>query len=143
MNLLAPVKEWEARRTLKAARRRADIELLASHLPSPRLAWRVEELLADENRVALGRSLTDVVHSADERLLPGASPVDRAAVRVCRPELLELASRLHDLRAAVGVRGVLRVEHLLVDGSGPLYGRKDPVRLRHALEEIRTELDAH
>ena len=143
MNLLAPVKGWEARRALKAARRRADHELLASHLPSPRLAWRVEELVAEENRIDLGRSLTDIVHSADERLLPGASPVDRSAVRVCRAQLLELASRLHDLGAPVGVRGVLLVERLLVDGTGPLYGRKDPVRLRQALEGIRTELDAH
>ena len=143
MNLLTPVRVWEARRELKAARRRADAEILASHLPSPRLAWRVEELLADENRVDLGRSVTDVVHSADERLLPGASPVDRSAVRVCRAQLLELASRLHDLDNPVSPRGVLLVEHLLVDGTGPLYGKKDPVRLRHALEEIRQDLDAH
>lgn len=143
MNLLAPVRVWEARRALRSARRRADAELLASHLPSPRLAWRVEEIVAEENRVDLGRSLTDVVHSADERLLPGASPVDRSAVRVCRAQLLDLASRLHNLDNPVSPRGVLLVEHLLVDGTGPLYGKKDPVRLRRVLEEVRQALDAH
>lgn len=126
---------------MRSARRRADAEILAARLPSPRLAWRTEELVDDDNRVALGRSLTDIVHSADERLLPSASPLDRAAVRVCRPQLLELASRLHDLSAPVSPRGILLVEHLLTNGSGPLYGRKDPVRLRMALEEIRAEVD--
>jgi hypothetical protein len=143
VNLLAPVMGWEARRALKAARRRADEEILAARLPSPRLAWRIDELVGDENRIDLGRSLTDVVHSADERLLPGASPLDRSAVRACRAQLLELASRLHDLRTPVSPRGALLVEHLLVDGSGPLYGRKDPIRLRMAVEEIRSALDAH
>lgn len=141
MNLLAPVRGWEARRALKAARRAADAELLDSHLPSPRLAWRVEELVADENRIDLGRSVTDVVHAADERLLPGASPLDRAAVRACRAQLLDLASRLHDLPAPVRPRGILLVGRLLEDGSGPLYGHRDPAALRDALHEAREELD--
>jgi len=63
--LLAPVRGWEARRALRAARRRADAELLTTRLPSPRLAWRTEELVAEDSRLELGRSLTDVVHSAD------------------------------------------------------------------------------
>jgi hypothetical protein len=141
VNLLAPVRGWEARRALKAARREADAELLASQLPSPRLAWRIEELVDDENRTDLGRAVTDVVHAADERILPGASPLDRGAVRTCRPELLGLASRLHDLRTPVRARGVLLVEHLLDDSSGPLYGRGDPFHLREAVKRARSELD--
>jgi hypothetical protein len=139
--LLAPVRGWEARRALKAARREADAEILASRIPSPRLAWRVEELLDDENRADLGRAVTSAVHAADERLLPGATPLDRAAVRTCRPELLELASRLYDLGAPVHARGVLLVERLLEDGSGPLYGRRDPQHLRGAIKRVRGELD--
>jgi hypothetical protein len=141
VNLLAPVRGWEARRALKAARREADAEILATRLPSPRVAWRVEELLGDENRIDLGRSVTSIVQAADERLLPGATPLDRAAVRTCRPELLELASRLHDLDAPVRARGILLVERLLDDGSGPLYGRRDPHRLREAIKGVRAELD--
>jgi hypothetical protein len=141
VNLLAPVRGWEARRALKAARRDADADLLATQLPSPRLAWRIEELVADENRIDLGRAVTGVVHAADERLLPGASPLDRPAVRACRSELLELASRLHDLDATIRPRGVLLLEHLLEDGSGPLYGRRDPTQLRDALTRLRGELD--
>lgn len=132
--LLAPVRTWEARRALHAERRRADDEIRATKLPSPRLAWRVAELVADDNRVALGRSLADVVHSADERLLPTAAPLNRAAVRECRAELLDLASRLCDLRTTVAARGVLLAEEL------PLYGTTTSNRLRAAITRCRDEL---
>jgi hypothetical protein len=139
--LLAPVRGWEARRALRAARRRADAELLATRLPSPRLAWRTAELIAEENRIDLGRSVTDVVHAADERLLPSASPIDRAAVRAARPQLLELAARICDLSRPVAPRGVLLVDSLLVDGSGPLYGRGAPNRLRSEVARVLAALD--
>lgn len=139
--LLAPVRGWEARRTLRAARRRADEEILATRLPSPRLAWRTAEILAESNRIELGRSLTDVVHGADERLLPSASPLARSAVRECRVQLLELAALMCNLPQQVKPRGMLLVERLLVDGSGPLYGRHEPDHLRRELVRIRQELD--
>lgn len=139
--LLAPVRTWEARRALKTARRRADDEIAATRLPPPRLAWRTAELVADDNRISLARSLTDVVHAADERLLPTASPLARAAVRDCRPLLLELAARLYDLSLPVTPRGVLLVERLLVDGSGPLYGDPDPDRLLRAARHAHAVLE--
>jgi hypothetical protein len=141
--LLAPVRGWEARRALRSARRRADEELLAARLPSPRLAWRTEELTADENRIDLGRSLTDVVHAADERLLPSASPLDRAAIRATRTQLLELAARLFDLSRPLAPRGVLLVERLLVDGAGPLYSRRAPNRLRAEADRALAALDGN
>jgi hypothetical protein len=139
--LLGPVRGWEARRALRAARRRADAELMSTRLPSPRLAWRTSELVGEEHRVDLARALTDIVHAADERLLPTVSPVDRAAVRVCRPQLLELASRLCDLERPVTARGVLLVEVLLADGSGPLYSRRPPDGLAGAVAEAVAELE--
>jgi hypothetical protein len=139
--LLAPVRSWEARRALRDARRRADAEILAARLPSPRLAWRTAELVADENRVELGRSLTDVVHAADERLLPSATPLDRNGIRGTRPQLLELAARLYDVSRPVAPRGVLLVERLLTDGSSPLYGRSSANRLRAAVVEALGALD--
>jgi hypothetical protein len=131
--LLAPVRTWEARRALRDARRRADAELVATRLPPPRLAWRTAELTAAENRLDLARSLTDVVHGADERMLPTASPIARAAVRDVRPELLAVAALLFDLALPVAPRGVLLVDRLLTDGHGPLYGRNDGDRLRAAV----------
>jgi hypothetical protein len=139
--LLAPVRGWEARRALRAARRRADAELLTTRLPSPRLAWRTEELVDEDHRIELGRSVTDVVHSADERLLPSASPLDRGSIRARRAELLELAARLCDLSRPVAPRGVLLVERLLHDGSGPLYGGGAPNRLRAELRGALAALD--
>src|SRR5438477_19146 len=62
---LAPLKAWEARRTARAERARADAELADARLPSPRHAWRVEELIADERRLQLARQVTDVVLASD------------------------------------------------------------------------------
>lgn len=139
--LLAPVQAWSARRALRAARASADEQLLASRLPSPRLAWRAAELTAQEHRIELGRSLTDVVHAADERLLPSASPLDRSAVRESRAQLLGLAARLFDADRAVAPRGVLLVERLLGDGFGPLYGRSGTRPLRLELARALAALD--
>jgi hypothetical protein len=132
----APLQGWEARRALRASRRAADEELIVTRLPPPRLAWRRDELVADEHRLRLGRSVTDVVHGSDERFLPSASPIDRGAVRECRSQLLELAARLFALERPVMPRGVLLVERLLADTSGPLYGRTGTRQL--ALELTRT-----
>jgi len=145
----APLHSWEARRALRAARRAADEELLVTRLPPPRLAWRRDELVADEHRLQLGRSLTDVVHGSDERFLPGASPIDRGAVRECRSQLLEPGSRLCDLDRAVMPRGMLLVERLLSDTSGPLYARTgtrllamELKRTRQALERVGADGDS-
>ena len=139
--LLVPIRSWEARRALRGARRRADEELAATRLPPPRLAWRAAELVEDENRIDLARSLTDVVHAADERLLPAASPIARAAVRACRPQLLAIAARLFELSSPVSPRSILLVDQLLTDGAGPLYGRGDASRLDAAAKHILAVLD--
>src|SRR4051794_28335386 len=139
--LLAPVRSWEARRALRDARRRADAEILAARLPSPRLAWRTAELVADDNRAELGRSLTDVVHAADERLLPSATPLDRNRIRGSRAQLLQLAARLYDVSRPVSPRGMLLVERLLVDGSSPLYGRSSANGIRAVVADALAALD--
>jgi hypothetical protein len=141
LELASLVRDWKARRALAAARRRADAELLSTSLASPRLAWRTEELVAEDHRIELGRSLTDVVHSADERLLPGASPLNRGSVRERRAELLELAARLCDLSRPIAPRGVLLVDRLLSDGAGPLYGRRPSSQLLEETERVRAALE--
>ena len=133
--LLAPVRGWEARRALRAARASADRELIATRLPSPRLAWRTTELVSDEHRIELARDLTDLLHAADGRLLPGSAPIDRLAVRGARAQLLLLAGRLSDLDRPVTPRGILFVERLF-DG-GPVYGRNGgPPLARAALDAL-------
>jgi hypothetical protein len=137
--LLAPLRTWESRRALRAARERADQELALSRLPSPRLAWRTAELLDEEHRVELARWLTDIVHSADERLLPGASPIDRNAVRAARSQLLEVAARISDTERPVTARGVVLLERLL-DG-GAVFGQARASRLRAELAAVREALE--
>jgi hypothetical protein len=141
MRLAAPYRRWSAHRALVAARRSADEQLLASKLPSPRLAWRVAELTSQEHRVSLGRLLTDVVRNADERKLPNARPIDRGAVRECRAQLLDLASWLFDEERTVRPRGLLELEQLLEDGDGPLYSHNGVRRLRLDLKHIHDALD--
>ena len=134
------LKSWSDHRALQAARRRADEQLLASRLPSPRLAWRIAELASPEHREGLGRALTDIVHAADERFLPSAKPLNRAAVRAARAQLLELASCLFDGDRGVSPRAVLLVERLLDDGGSPLYDSGTRRKLRVQLDEIREAL---
>jgi hypothetical protein len=96
-----------ARRTLRAARRAADIELAHRDSPPLRLAWRVEELVATKNRLDLAHSLRSLVRDAGPRYLPTASPVNRLAVRGESETLLAVAGRLADLERPVAARGVV------------------------------------
>jgi hypothetical protein len=137
----APLHGWEDRRALRSARRVADAELIVTRLPPPRLAWRWQELVAGGHRLDLGRAITDVVHASDERFLPSASPLDRGAVRACRAQLLDLASRVCDLGRPVMPRGVLLVERLLDDSSGPLFGRAGSRLLALELKRTRAALE--
>lgn len=132
------LKTWTQHRALRAARRSADEQLLASRLPSPRLAWRVGELVDPAHRAELGRALTDIVHASDERLLPSAKPINRGAVRECRAQLLDLASCLFDADRSLTPRGILLVERLVRDGV--LYGSEPPRKLRLELAQIREAL---
>jgi hypothetical protein len=137
--LLAPLRSWEARRALRVERARADDELASSRLPSPRLAWRSAELVALDHRVELARRLIDMIHAADGRLLPGASPVDRVAVRATRPQLLEVAARVCDTERPVTPRGVVLLVRLLDDGT--FFGVDRSTQLRAELAAVREALE--
>jgi hypothetical protein len=133
---MSVLKGWTEHRALRAARRRADAQLLESRLPSPRLAWRIAELTSSQHRDELGRALTETIHAADERFLPSAKPLNRGAVRTCRAQLLELAARLFDSERPFSPRAVLLLERLLADGGGALYGSDSTQELRLELEKI-------
>jgi hypothetical protein len=141
LRVTQPFKELQRRRALQVERRAADEELVASVLPSPRLAWRVQELVAPEFRLGVARGLTDVVHEADGTRLPGASPLNRVAVRSARPQLLALASRLADLEVHVLPRGVLLADRLVSDSHSPLYDRATADRARREVERALAALE--
>jgi hypothetical protein len=112
------------RRALRAARRAADAELVRRDSPPLRLAWRVEELVTPKSRLELANTLRSLVRDASPRYLVSASPVNRLAVRAEAETLLTVSARLADLTRPVSARGVILIERLLVDGSGPLYDRE-------------------
>ena len=138
--VLAPIKRLRERRELAAARRAADAELCSTDLPSPRLAWRTNELVAEEHCRELAHSLVGVVQASESRFLPSASPLNRAAARAETDLLLRIAARLSELDRSVRPRGILLVERLLSDGTSPLYARERAGRLRVALEEALNAL---
>ncbi len=129
-----PLREFRVRRALRAARWAADTELAFRKLPPLRLAWRVEELVSTKNRLDLAHSLRTLVRDAGPRYVLTASPVNRLAVRAESDALLSAADRLSDLARPVAARGVVLIERLLVDPSGPLYDRE-------RVDELPTYLD--
>ena len=141
MEVLAPVRRLRARRELVAARRVADAELLRTALPSPRLAWRTNELCSDEHRRALAGSLVEIVKASEGRYLPGASPLNRVAAHDQMALLLQVAAVLADTARRVRPRGVLLVERLLADSKSPLYVRPATTDLRTALADAVQALE--
>ena len=142
MEVLAPVRRFRARRELLAARRAADAELITARLPSPRLAWRTNELCSDEHRRELAESVVDVVRASESRHLPTASPINRPAAREETTTLLRLAAALTDTEHGVAPRGVLLVERLLFGTASPLYDQAPQNRLHTTLAEALQALEA-
>jgi hypothetical protein len=126
---------------MRAVRASADAELARRSLPPLRLAWRVEELVTTKNRLDLAHSIRSLVHDAQPKYLPSASPFNRLAVRAESDQLLAVAARLADLERPVAARGVVLVGRLLTDGSGPLYDREHADDFGPALDEILVTLE--
>ena len=118
------LERFRARRALRAARWAADAELVRRDTPPLRLAWRVEELVTPKSRLELAHTLRSLVREASPRYLVSASPVNRLAIRAEAETLLAASARLADLDRPVAARGVILMERLLIDGSGPLYDRE-------------------
>ena len=146
INPLAPwtwhgLATLKRRRALRAARSAADDELVRREDTPLRLAWRAEELVAPKNRLELAHSLRSLVRDSAARYLPSASPVNRGAVCSESKTLLELAARLADVHRDVAPRGVILVDRLLVDGSGPLYERARADQLHLYLQRALRALE--
>ena len=139
--LLHAVDRIKTRRSLRAARRAADLELAHRRTPLLRLAWRVEELVSTKNRLDLAHSLRSLVRDSGPQYLPTASPVNRGAVRVESETLLAVAARISDLDRPVTARGMVLAEGLLADVSGPLYDRERAEELPAFLEAVLEALE--
>ena len=135
---------FRRRSALRRERELADAELRTADFTTPRTAWRARELTVPKERLALARAVNRILRAADARYLPGATPLNRIAVRDQAHALRELETRLADLERPVSARGVLLIGDLLTDGYGPLYVsyravelRDTLVRVAHALELVR------
>ena len=108
---------------------------------STTFAWRVAELTASRERLALAGSLRDLVDDLSSRRLPRAAPINRSGLIPYTDELLSLATRLEVLDRPVTARGMLLVRELLTNGGGPLYLDGDVDALAANLAEIHSALD--
>jgi hypothetical protein len=135
------LRRWHERRTLRVARWAADTELARRDAAPLRLAWRVEELVATKSRLDLAHSLRTLVRDARPRYLPSASPVNRIAVRAESETFLALAGRVADLGRPVAPRGIVLLQRLLTEPSGPLYDRELVDDLPLYLDTARAALE--
>lgn len=142
MPVLHPWRSIRRRIRLRQARRKADLELIEFRSVPPRLAWRAEELTGQKRRKMLARSIRRLVASAETKYLPGASVVNRVAIRAERLRLLGLAARLEALDRPVTARGVLLVEDLLTCVDGPIYVREDRDALPLTVDAAYAVLEA-
>jgi hypothetical protein len=120
----------------RGARRVADDRILRGHgVP----VWREEELVSARARRAKRREVNGILRSAAPDRLPGASPLNRVAVRDCAALLRSLAERLDD-EGPVSAYGMLHLKQLLSDPSSPLYGEHDEL-LPRAIARVVRALD--
>ena len=77
----------------------------------------------ERERLGLGRSVRGIVKALSPRRLPGASPLNRVALRPYCAQLIALADRLDDLERPVSPTGMQAVRRLLTDPDGVLYAR--------------------
>jgi hypothetical protein len=88
---------------------------------TPELSIRAQKITALANRRALANSLDQAVTVAEGRELRlSAVPLATREIRAARSQLLELARALRG-EGPVSPEGVALVEHLITDGTGPLY----------------------
>ncbi len=120
LGVVLAVRRWDERRHLRAD---ADawIERGYEHHMASRYGWRIDELTSRRERRMLGGSVREIVPELSPRRLPGASPLNRVALRPYRADLIALADRLDDLERPVSAAGMLGVRRLLTDPDSVLY----------------------
>jgi hypothetical protein len=84
--------------------------------------WRGLELTSARKRLQLARSLEGVVDELRGPVrLPGASPLNRVALRPHEQDITALAERLAALDRPVAAPGMRFAHELVADGGSPLY----------------------
>jgi hypothetical protein len=121
LGVLLALRRWAERDRIRAA---ADAWIARGYENrASRYGWRIDELTSWRERRLLGRSVRSIVPELAAGRLPGASPLNRAALRPFRSELIALADRLHDHGQPVSAAGILAVRRLLTEPDSVLYAR--------------------
>jgi len=121
LGLVLSARRWEERHRACAA---ADAWIARGYENrASRYGWRIEELTSRRERRLLGRSVRRIVPELAAGRLPGASPLNRPALRPFRAELIALADRLDDFERPVSAAGILGVHRLLTEPGSVLYSR--------------------
>jgi hypothetical protein len=115
-----------------------------------RLALRAEQLVSHDERSRLARALEhtlDVTGRGAEARGVRRDPVwsVRVPLRVreirdCADDFEALVARLRD-EEPIDAQGVAMTRRLLGDGGSPLYYRRSPITLRHAVRSARLALE--
>jgi hypothetical protein len=139
LGLVLAAQRWEERRRACAA---ADDWIMRGYESrASRYGWRIEELTSLRERRLLGRSVRGIVPELAAGRLPGASPLNRVALRPFRAELIALADSLDDLGRPVSAAGILGVRRLLTEPDSVLYADEQPRNIGAALGAIIDRLE--
>lgn len=132
---------------LMSVRRRADRELRIErrqpYLRSSSASLRAGELTSDRHRLKLAQAVERTERDLSPARLPGASPLNRVALRPHVDLLRELAARLRALDRPVSAPALLQVEDLLTSGESPFFARERAGDVRPALRGCLSALDSH
>jgi hypothetical protein len=109
----------------------------ADPLDSARLSARAAVLISSRHRAAIASSLERLLESPARRARMQVAP-RRSVVLANEPRLRALADRLLS-DEPLYARGIARLELLLGDGTGPVYG-SDRSRLATELSRVEAEL---
>jgi hypothetical protein len=135
MAVAAHPRLWFERRR---ARRQADYWI--AHGFESRYPARAAELTSTRERKAAARSLGQAIRELKGRSLPGAAPLQRAALRPWLALFERIHRRLLDGRPVTGI-GMLAVQTLLTSPDSCLYDASRDVEAD--LLRILTKLEAH
>lgn len=103
------------------------------------LAARAGQLGRRGSRLAIARAYESAALAPERHVRRFGMPPARAATRLNRPTLLEVAEELRD-PGVLYVSGIAAARALITDGSGPLYTDRRGEALAAALREVRTLL---
>ena len=135
------IQKWLAVRRLRAIADRIILRNGDRPTASPLVAWRAAELTGRRHRRSVAADAARLARDLDASTLPGAVPLNRAAVRPYRQELEALAVMLSG-EQPIGARGMLLAERFLSSPASPLYDRAAADTLGPRLHRVITTLQA-